>query len=52
MRLDLVTPSQIVTLLDYMYHHPYFDYFYRSLPLAGVDGTLMKRIKTPKHRAM
>ncbi len=44
-RLDLVTPSQIVTLLDYMYHHPYFDYFYRSLPLAGVDGTLMKRMK-------
>ena len=44
-RLNLVAPSQIVGLLDYMSHHPYFAHFYRSLPVAGVDGTLMKRMK-------
>jgi D-alanyl-D-alanine carboxypeptidase/D-alanyl-D-alanine-endopeptidase (penicillin-binding protein 4) len=44
-RLNLVAPSQIVRLLDYMSHHPYFADFYRSLPVAGVDGTLMKRMK-------
>ena len=44
-RLNLVTPSQIVRLLDYMSHHQYFAYFYRSLPVAGVDGTLTKRMK-------
>ncbi|OPY66775.1 MAG: D-alanyl-D-alanine carboxypeptidase DacC precursor [Syntrophorhabdaceae bacterium PtaU1.Bin034] len=44
-RLDLVTPSQMVRLLDYMSKHPYFEHFYRSLPVAGVDGTLLKRMK-------
>ena len=44
-RLNLVAPSQVVRLLDYMSRHPYFDHFYRSLPVAGVDGTLMKRMK-------
>jgi serine-type D-Ala-D-Ala carboxypeptidase/endopeptidase (penicillin-binding protein 4) len=45
-RLDLVTPAQIVLLLDYMSHHRYFAHFYRSLPVAGVDGTLMKRMRS------
>ena len=31
-RLNLVTPSQIVRVLDYMSHHRYFAYYYRSLP--------------------
>jgi D-alanyl-D-alanine carboxypeptidase/D-alanyl-D-alanine-endopeptidase (penicillin-binding protein 4) len=44
-RLNLVTPSQIVRVLDYMSRHRYFSYYYRSLPVAGVDGTLMKRMK-------
>ncbi len=44
-RLNLITPSQVVQVLDYMSHHPYFGYYYRSLPVAGVDGTLMKRMK-------
>jgi D-alanyl-D-alanine carboxypeptidase/D-alanyl-D-alanine-endopeptidase (penicillin-binding protein 4) len=35
----------VVQLLDYMAHHPYFDYFSRSLPVAGVDGTLMRRMQ-------
>ena len=44
-RLNLVTPSQIVTLLTYMHGHPTFPYFYNSLPIAGVDGTLKNRMK-------
>ncbi len=44
-RLNLVTPGEVVQLLDYMVHHPYFDYFSRSLPVAGVDGTLMRRMQ-------
>jgi len=44
-RLDLVTPSQLVQVLDYMSRHPCFDYYYRSLPVAGVDGTLVKRMR-------
>lgn len=44
-RLNLVTPSQIVRVLDYMSRHRYFPYYYRSLPVAGVDGTLIKRMR-------
>ena len=44
-RLNLITPGQVVQLLDYMAHHPYFDYFFQSLPVAGVDGTLMRRMQ-------
>ncbi|HUJ69085.1 MAG TPA: D-alanyl-D-alanine carboxypeptidase/D-alanyl-D-alanine-endopeptidase [Syntrophorhabdales bacterium] len=44
-RLDLVAPDQVVQVLDYMSRHPYFEYYYRSLPVAGVDGTLMKRMR-------
>jgi len=44
-RLDLVTPMQIVTLLRFMRRHPSGPYFYDSLPIAGVDGTIKKRMK-------
>jgi serine-type D-Ala-D-Ala carboxypeptidase/endopeptidase (penicillin-binding protein 4) len=44
-RYDLVTPSQIVTLLSYMYHHKYWKDFYNSFPIAGVDGGLQDRMK-------
>jgi serine-type D-Ala-D-Ala carboxypeptidase/endopeptidase (penicillin-binding protein 4) len=44
-RLNLVKPSQIVQVLEYMSRHPSFRYFYQSLPVAGTDGTLMKRMK-------
>lgn len=44
-RLNLVTPSQIVRVLDYMSHHRHFSHYYRSLPVAGVDGTLTRRMK-------
>ncbi|HEY6905827.1 MAG TPA: D-alanyl-D-alanine carboxypeptidase/D-alanyl-D-alanine-endopeptidase [Ignavibacteriaceae bacterium] len=47
-RLNLVTPRQMVTLLDFMYKSKYFVPFYNSLPIAGVDGSLGKRMKNTK----
>jgi D-alanyl-D-alanine carboxypeptidase/D-alanyl-D-alanine-endopeptidase (penicillin-binding protein 4) len=47
-RLNLVTPRQFVTLLSYMYKSRYFIPFFNSLPIAGVDGTLGKRMKNTK----
>ena len=47
-RLDLVSPHQIVTLLNYMFKSKYFIPFFNSLPIAGVDGTLGKRMKKTK----
>lgn len=44
-RLDLVTPKQVVNLLYYMYHNPYYKSFYNSLAIAGRDGTLQERLK-------
>lgn len=44
-RLDLVTPRQIVNLLTYMYKTEEFQKFYDSLPIGGVDGTLVDRMK-------
>ncbi len=44
-RLNLVTPAQINSLLRFMYQSKYFQEFYESLPIAGVDGTLSRRMK-------
>jgi D-alanyl-D-alanine carboxypeptidase/D-alanyl-D-alanine-endopeptidase (penicillin-binding protein 4) len=44
-QLNLVTPKQIVNLLNYMYKSEYFIPFFNSLPIAGVDGTLGQRMK-------
>lgn len=44
-RLNLVTPRQVITLLRYMRRHKYGEYFYDSLPIAGIDGTLRFRMK-------
>ncbi len=42
----MVTPRQIVELLKYMKSNEYlFPDFYNSLPIAGIDGTLGKRMK-------
>lgn len=43
-RLSMVTPQQVVNLLEYMYHQPAFAQFYNSLPIAGADGTLATRM--------
>lgn len=44
-RLDLVSPANIVALLAGMYRGKYFQPFYESLPIAGVDGSLRRRMK-------
>jgi D-alanyl-D-alanine carboxypeptidase/D-alanyl-D-alanine-endopeptidase (penicillin-binding protein 4) len=44
-RYDMVMPGHVMKLLEYMYAHPYFIYFYDSLPLAGVEGTVKRRMK-------
>ena len=44
--LNMVTPKQIVELLKYMYSNKdMFPYYYNSLPIAGVDGSLGRRMK-------
>ncbi len=43
-RKDFVTPMSIITLLTFMHRHPFAKIFYDSLPIAGVDGTLEKRM--------
>ncbi len=45
---NLVSPRHFVNLLTYMYKSNYFVPFYNSLPIAGVDGTLGKRMKGTK----
>ncbi|HVN22619.1 MAG TPA: D-alanyl-D-alanine carboxypeptidase/D-alanyl-D-alanine-endopeptidase [Syntrophorhabdales bacterium] len=44
-RMNLVTPSALTALLEYMYRHEHFSYFLASLPVSGVDGTLSKRMR-------
>ena len=44
-RRNLVTPRAVVALLQYVSKQPWFDVYYSSLPVAGVDGTLADRMK-------
>jgi D-alanyl-D-alanine carboxypeptidase/D-alanyl-D-alanine-endopeptidase (penicillin-binding protein 4) len=44
-RHDLVTPRAIATLLAFAQKQPWFDIYYASLPVAGIDGTLQDRMK-------
>ena len=44
-RHDLVTPRAIVALLTFAQKQPWFETYFNSLPLAGVDGTLEDRMK-------
>ena len=44
--LNMITPKQVVELLKYIYSDAtLYPYFYNSLPIAGVDGTLGRRMK-------
>ncbi len=44
-RHDLVTPRAIVALLAFAQKQSWFEIYYNSLPVAGVDGTLEDRMK-------
>ena len=44
-RHDLVTPRAVVALLTFAQSQPWFEIYYHSLPVAGVDGTLEDRMK-------
>jgi serine-type D-Ala-D-Ala carboxypeptidase/endopeptidase (penicillin-binding protein 4) len=44
-REDLISPETIVSILDVMRRSKNFDLFYRSLPIAGVDGTIRTRMQ-------
>jgi len=44
-RLDRLTPAAAVRILVQMMLTPDFDAFYQALPIAGVDGTLEKRLR-------
>jgi D-alanyl-D-alanine carboxypeptidase/D-alanyl-D-alanine-endopeptidase (penicillin-binding protein 4) len=44
-RRDLVTPDAMVHLLRYLDDQPYAAQLRASLPLAGVDGTLVHRMR-------
>jgi D-alanyl-D-alanine carboxypeptidase/D-alanyl-D-alanine-endopeptidase (penicillin-binding protein 4) len=43
-RHNLIAPATTVDLLRYMYQHRQRDIFIASLPVAGVDGTLERRM--------
>ena len=44
-RFDLITPMQTSYLLRAMHRHSAGSYFYDSLPIAGVDGTIRNRMR-------
>lgn len=47
-RYDLITPTDIVSILTGMTKENYFLPFYESLPIAGVDGSIKNRMKGTK----
>jgi D-alanyl-D-alanine carboxypeptidase/D-alanyl-D-alanine-endopeptidase (penicillin-binding protein 4) len=47
-RYNLVSAELLIELLKYMYNHSEFYPYYNSLSIAGVDGTLEKRMKNTK----
>lgn len=44
-RHNLVSPEQVVKLLAYVNQAKYKDVFINTLPITGVDGTLVKRFQ-------
>jgi D-alanyl-D-alanine carboxypeptidase/D-alanyl-D-alanine-endopeptidase (penicillin-binding protein 4) len=47
-RENLVTPHAIVKLLTFVSKQPWANEFTDTLPIGGVDGTLMERFRTPQ----
>lgn len=44
-RADLVSPQTLVRVLDRMQTSPDFSVYYYALPIAGVDGTIARRMR-------
>ena len=44
-KYNKITTKSIAKLLEYATKQDYFEVFYNSLPIAGKDGTLLKRFK-------
>lgn len=44
-RYNQISARQVSSVLISMANHSSFEHFYRSLPIAGVDGTLKNRMK-------
>ncbi|MDB4908727.1 MAG: D-alanyl-D-alanine carboxypeptidase/D-alanyl-D-alanine-endopeptidase [Gemmatimonadetes bacterium] len=44
-RRDKVSPETIIRVLDAMRRSPDFPLYYASLPIAGVDGTIRRRMR-------
>jgi D-alanyl-D-alanine carboxypeptidase/D-alanyl-D-alanine-endopeptidase (penicillin-binding protein 4) len=47
-RQNLISANALVRILRYMFRHPSFSHFYNALPIAGIDGTLEKRLNGTK----
>lgn len=43
-RRHLIRPRATVRLLEWIQSQPYYEDFYKSLPIAAVDGTLRRRL--------
>jgi serine-type D-Ala-D-Ala carboxypeptidase/endopeptidase (penicillin-binding protein 4) len=44
-RHDMVTPRAVIVLLRWAQQQPWFENYYASLPVAGIDGTLEERMR-------
>ena len=44
-RHNYVSPATLIRVLDAMRQSPYYQTFYHSLPIAGVDGTIERRMR-------
>lgn len=45
-RFNQISPAQMMQVLDFAFHHDATSYeFISALPIAGVDGTLKRRLK-------
>ena len=50
-RADLISPETIVSILARMQSSPDFEAFYNALPVAGVDGTIARRMRGTRAQA-
>ena len=44
-RHNYVSPATLIRVLDAMRQSPHYQTFYNSLPIAGVDGTIERRMR-------